>query len=580
MENYYSSECNIQIVIALLKAYGIRKVIASPGATNLSFVASIQQDTWFDVYSSVDERSAAYIACGMAEESGEPVVLSCTGATASRNYMPGLTEAFYRKLPVLAITSSQDISKIGHLSAQMLDRRSFPNDIVRYGIHLPIVKDDNDLWECEIKVNQALSELKRHGGGPVHINLTTTYGCDYSVKTLPLVRVIRRIYSDDVFPDIPQGKIGVFVGSHRKWGQKQTDALDRFCATNNAVVFCDHTSAYKGKYRVLYSLVASQDALQVDMNNLDLLIHIGEISGEYGCLRELTAKNVWRVNEDGEMRDFFRRLEYVFEMPEQVFFEHYAQKGTKAFDEYLLRCQAMYQKLYNAVPELPFSNLWIAKQIAMKLPENSVLHLGILNSLRSWNFFEVPTSVSAYSNVGGFGIDGGVSSLIGASWVDKKRIYFGVFGDLAFFYDMNVLGNRHVGNNVRLLLINNGAGVEFKNYNHLGALFGDEADKYIAAAGHYGNKSRNLVRHYAEDLGFEYLSAGNKDEFLQVYESFLTPAYTPKPILFEIFTDTKDESDALKLIRNISKDVKSTIVNTAKQLLGPNIKKVIKGIVK
>ena len=51
----------------------------------------------------------------------------------------------------------------------------------------------------------------------------------------------------------------------------------------------------------------------------------------------------------------------------------------------------------------------------MKLPENSVLHLGILNSLRSWNFFEVPTSVSAYSNVGGFGIDGGVSSLIGAS---------------------------------------------------------------------------------------------------------------------------------------------------------------------
>ena len=161
MENYYSSECNIQIVIALLKAYGIRKVIASPGATNLSFVASIQQDTWFDVYSSVDERSAAYIACGMAEESGEPVVLSCTGATASRNYMPGLTEAFYRKLPVLAITSSQDISKIGHLSAQMLDRRSFPNDMLRYGIHLPIVKDDNDLWECEIKVNQALFRIEK-----------------------------------------------------------------------------------------------------------------------------------------------------------------------------------------------------------------------------------------------------------------------------------------------------------------------------------------------------------------------------------------------------------------------------------
>lgn len=98
------------------------------------------------------------------------------------------------------------------------------------------------------------------------------------------------------------------------------EMLDRFCEVNNAVVFCDHTSGYKGKYRVLYSLIASQDALQVDMSNLDLLIHVGEVSGEYGCLRKLTTKSVWRVNEDGEMRDFFRHLQYVFEMPEQIFF--------------------------------------------------------------------------------------------------------------------------------------------------------------------------------------------------------------------------------------------------------------------
>lgn len=93
---YYSSERSVQLLISLLKQHGIKKIVASPGTTNLSFVASLQQDEWFEVYSSVDERSAAYLACGMAEESGEPVVLSCTGATASRNYIPGLTEAYYR----------------------------------------------------------------------------------------------------------------------------------------------------------------------------------------------------------------------------------------------------------------------------------------------------------------------------------------------------------------------------------------------------------------------------------------------------------------------------------------------------
>ena len=71
---YYSSERNVQILLALLKRNGIKKVIVSPGGTNICFVGSIQNDPFFEIYSSVDERSAAYIACGLAAESGEPVV--------------------------------------------------------------------------------------------------------------------------------------------------------------------------------------------------------------------------------------------------------------------------------------------------------------------------------------------------------------------------------------------------------------------------------------------------------------------------------------------------------------------------
>ena len=112
----------MQILVALLKAHGIRYVIASPGTTNLNFVASVQCDPFFKVFSSVDERSAAYLACGIASESGEAVVLSCTGATASRNYISGLTEAHYRKLPVLAVTSTQNPIKVGHLVPQVIDR--------------------------------------------------------------------------------------------------------------------------------------------------------------------------------------------------------------------------------------------------------------------------------------------------------------------------------------------------------------------------------------------------------------------------------------------------------------------------
>ena len=117
----YTREKNTLILISLLKAHNIKKVIASSGTTNTAFVGSIQKDPFFEIYSCVDERSAAYVACGMAAESNEPVVLSCTGATAFLNYFPGLTEGYYRKLPVLAVSSTQDVSKVGHLTAQVTD---------------------------------------------------------------------------------------------------------------------------------------------------------------------------------------------------------------------------------------------------------------------------------------------------------------------------------------------------------------------------------------------------------------------------------------------------------------------------
>ena len=98
----HAHERNARIVVSLLKQHGVKNIIVSPGSTNLPVVVSVQHDPYFHVYSCVDERSAAYMACGMAATTGEPVALSCTGATASRNYLPGLTEAYYRKLPVIA----------------------------------------------------------------------------------------------------------------------------------------------------------------------------------------------------------------------------------------------------------------------------------------------------------------------------------------------------------------------------------------------------------------------------------------------------------------------------------------------
>lgn len=577
MSFYYTTEKNTEILIALLKAHNIHNIIASPGSTNMNFVASLQQDNFFKLYSAVDERSAAYLACGLAAETGEPVVLSCTGATASRNYVPGLTEAFYRKLPVLAVTSSQHLGRVGQMIPQVMDRSVQMRDLVRLSVQINTVHDKDDEWACNVALNKALLELRHREGGPVHINLVTTYSGDFSVKNLPSVRVIHRINFGDDFPPLLPRRVAIFVGAHSPWPLSLTKLVDDFCKKYDAVVLCDQTSNYRGSYRVMPHILCSQINYQTLANHFDTMIHLGQISGSY---LSIFPKNVWRVSPDGEVADAFGKLQYVFEMKEEEFFAKYLQLESENKQEktFLQEWQQELEQINSNFPELPFSNIWIAKNTINRFPPNSSLHLGILNSLRSWNFFESPTSLQCFSNTGGFGIDGGLSSLIGASFADPDKLYFGVIGDLAFFYDINVLGNRHIASNVRIILINNGKGTEFRNYSHRAAMFGDTTDEYIAAAGHFGQKSSKLVKHFAEDLGFYYMAASNKKEFLKNVEVFLSATKKDKPIIFEVFTDSTEESKALEMINNLRSSASGSVKQVAKKILGPNNVNTLKKI--
>lgn len=586
MEISYSEERNVQILLALLKQNGIKRVVASPGSTNVCFVGSIQSDPYFEVYSCVDERSAAYMACGIAEETGEPVLLSCTGATASRNYYPAMTEAFYRRLPVIAVTSSQQTERIGHMLTQVTDRRQLAADVVVEKVEVPVVLSDDEKWNCEIQINKALLACKQRGGGPVHINLITNRSRSFGVKELPKVNAIKHYRYSDELPDLPEGKKVVFIGSHRHFTEAETRIVDEFCASQDAVVFYEMTSGYYGRYGIKYDLLAAQTSSGSDFKNVDLLIHIGEIAGA-DFQSFIKPKQVWRVCWDGEIKDPFRKLNSIFEMAEETFFKHYIVEDAgkhELYDAYKAETNRLFDKLSNT--ELPFSHTWIAEQLVGKLPQNSEIHAGILNSFRSWNLFELPDNVRGYCNVGGYGIDGCVSSLVGASFIHPEKLYFGVFGDLAFFYDMNCIGNRHIRNNIRIILVNNGKGNEFHNHGQLWekAFSSEEIDRFGSAAGHFGNQSPELVKHYVQDLGFEYFSSKNKEEFNEVAPVFMQGELTGKPLLWEIFTNGDDDANAYQIMRSLDENpiakIKGKVVDGMRDVVGDNTLRKLHALVK
>ena len=146
-----------------------------------------------------------------------------------------------------------------------------------------------------------------------------------------------------------------------------------------------------------------------------------------------------------------------------------------------------------------------------------------------------------------------------------------VIGDLAFFYDMNVLSVRHIKSNVRILLINNNGGIEFK-------LHGEnkkDQDRFIAAANYHGS-----AKGWAETCGFEYIYAHNMKEFIEQSDKFLSNS--EKPILFEAFVTDEDESDAYQtLVReNKPKNAKDTLKGALKSVLGDKAFKILKDTIK
>ena len=197
-----------------------------------------------------------------------------------------------------------------------------------------------------------------------------------------------------------------------------------------------------------------------------------------------------------------------------------------------------------------------------------------------WNLYELPKSVYSYSNVGGFGIDGSISSMIGASLCNPHKLIFLIVGDLATFYDLNSIGNRHIGTNIRIMVINNGTGFEMRHSSNRGDIFKEDADILFAAGGHFGNQSRTLLKDYSVNLGFEYMCADNKEKFIEVLPQFVSEEPRNKPVLLEVFVDVMSEYDSFEITKHVISSKSRYAKKMVKNVIGENGVQKVKTLLK
>ena len=560
----------------MLKEYGISHCVLSAGSRNVPFVHSIEEDPYFTCYSVVDERSAGYFALGLAQELGEPVVISCTSSTATCNYWPPVAEAYYQGVPIVVLTSDRDPAMLGQWEDQMIDQVGMYDRHVRKSVNLPIVNNNDDAWFCQRLVNEALMELDHHGIGPIHINVPMkTYNNSFNTRTLPEVKRIQRIMfaeNDVVWEKYAKklasvNRILVIAGQGSNITESFSFALERFAETYNVAIAAEYMANIPRD--MAFNPTLCMEGRYITDKKFaeflpDIVISFG--GNMMAGLKNLLRKNAgefehWSIREDGNVCDMYKSLRNIFECTPEEFFTRIASLSQGKNDQQYFNMLKQYEQSV-IIPKFEYCNILAIKEVVERIPSGSILHLAVNNAIRISNFFELQPDIKVYANIGTHGIDGPISSLLGQAAASKKQAFL-VLGDLAFFYDMNALRIRHIPDNLRILLINNQGGEEFY-YNRM---WQNEASDLHTAARHH-TKAEGWVK----ECGFHYLSARNKEELDQAVNAFFDEK-NKKPVLLEVFTEMSADSQALYDMYDLSRprDLQSETIRRSKDFIKSTI---------
>lgn len=586
----YSVHQNVQILIALLKKYGIKDLVISAGTRHIPLVFSVEEDEFFNCYSVVDERSAGFFALGLVEKLKRPAAIICTSGTAAANYVSAANEAYYQRLPLVILTSDRHPYYLNQQEDQMIPQINLYKDVCKKVVNLPIVRDGKDFWYCSRLVNEALLELNHREAGPIHINfpIDDNYPIEqgtfkFELSSLPEVVKIERLMLEDSIvswenkaKELFESKILIIYGQTRKLSSTEKKIFESFCEKYDCMVSVDHLSNLSGKYcidtYVLGSLM-NKDDLQQMCPDIVITMNANSITPLKTKLKGISGKfRHWHVSREGVVSDVFRCQTDIIECSPITFFEKMSsyidEKCSHTYFEKWVKLRDSKMDFSNQPCEIEYSGVYAIQQLLAKIPKGSLLHISNSNNIRIAPYFCIDDSIEIFCNRGTCGIDGSMSSFIGQAAV-ADGLAFLMIGDLSFFYDMNALWNRYVGNNVRILVNNNSGGALFHSSYYKQVKTFPNIDRHIAA------EHNTTLRGWAESRGFTYYSAKNKKELDEAMIKFVN-ANSNSPIIIEIFTDKDVDQKQMNAVLNSYRPATEKKLTAVASKLPDSMKRQIK----
>lgn len=456
--------------IAGLKQGGVRQVVISPGSRSTPLALLVKREADLQYFVAVDERSAGFLALGLAKSSQQPVALLCTSGTAAANFYPAICEAEASNVPLVVLTSDRppELRNVG--APQTMSQNQLYADHVKFFVELALPESTPlmlrySFWQGFQLATKAMNGVK----GVVHANiplrepllpdLTQNTPIDLSLTQMTTQNLIAQGWFQKKGlivlgseRSLAEARLALTLANHLGW-PIVGDPLSQLAS-------CDgKTQNYLKQADVIFEEAR-------DLPEVEVILRFGKVPVTKNVmfyLRDSQAVQIL-VDETQQWPDYLYRSQYLVAESLTKVAKQILQSTPKRDQPYLQAWQNLQKLASQSIEETSEQFVFHESHLAMVLMKTLAcgeqLFVANSNAIRLVDRLSgvSETSFQVFGNRGVNGIDGILSTVAGLAMQTKARTYL-LVGDLTLFHDMNGLQLLKAYQlPVTIILLNNNAG--------------------------------------------------------------------------------------------------------------------------
>lgn len=566
---------HVFVISSICAEAGISHVVICPGSRSAPLVQAFAGNLNFNCISVIDERSAGFIALGIARQTKKTVAVICTSGTASVNLFPAVAEAYYQRIPLLILSADRPPELLNQQDGQMIMQKGVFGKHVLNSHEMPCLSNSKENYQlAERVIIQALRECNElYGPGPVHVNVplreplylqknepVLDYKPPKSLKK-DLQATQQPIQNTDITESSKayekSNKVLIIIGQH--WVDVELSAiLNKLSHLEKVVIFADVVSNQNHIATINNFDAVLQYANQDTLENLkpDFILSIGGPMVSKSLKNWLTLQtppfhlrlqsqpipvNTYNNVTQCVMADVNSFLQRF--ITNTHFLPNKSSNYTHGWKQLSEQVKQKQQIFFNG-PGNGWFEPTVINYILNSLPNNVVLHVGNSSVIRFLSWLGLNKQIKyCFGNRGTSGIDGSNGLAIGSAIAAPALKHVLLVGDLSFWYDNNAFWLNHpLPQNLIIFVLN----------NHMGNIFNwiDGPGENEALLPYYTTPQQRNIKDFTLGLNANYIACSSQQELTQSLNTIYTS--NRLTIVELMFNNTAENNLVIKTFKQLS----------------------------